>query len=75
MPQVTIETETYVVSYEDNDEIKQKVFDRVMKYFIKHESFHGECIMQMDNPIIDAPSVMADIADDIMKFKVVCNDN
>jgi hypothetical protein len=65
-----IKVNDYEVSYEETDEIKQAVFDRVMKYFNKHQAFHGEVIMQMDDPIIDAPNVLADIADDIIKFKV-----
>jgi hypothetical protein len=68
-----IKVNDYEVSYEETDEIKQAVFDRVMKYFVKHEAFHGEVIMQMDDPIIDAPTVLADIADDIIKFKVYDN--
>jgi hypothetical protein len=27
----------------------------------------GECIMQSDNPIIEAPELLSDIADDILK--------
>lgn len=63
-----------ILTYEETDEIKQQIFDRVMKYFLEHNSFYGESIMQSDNPIIDAPNVLAEIADDIMKFKVEMKD-
>lgn len=58
-----------IVTYNDTQEIRDAVFERVMKYFIEHEAFFGESIHQSDDPIIDAPNVMSDIADDIIKFK------
>jgi hypothetical protein len=58
----------YTVSYEETDEIKQAVFDAVLAYYKKHEAFSAECILQMDDPIIDAPSALAAIADNIIKF-------
>ena len=58
-----------IVTYNDTQEIRDAVFERVMKYFIEHEAFFGESIHQSDGPIIDAPNVMSDIADDIIKFK------
>ena len=65
-----IETKNYVVTFEDTPEMHKKVFDRVVQFYKDHESFHWECIMQCDNPQIEAPSVLADIADDIIKFEV-----
>lgn len=58
------------VSYDDSQEVKDAVFARVMEYFVKHEIFDGESLHQMDNPIIDAPNVLSDICDDIIKFEV-----
>lgn len=58
------------ITYTDSPEVRDAVFARVMKYFVDHGVFFGESIHQMDNPIIDAPNVMSDIADKIMKFVV-----
>lgn len=69
-----IEFEDYVVEYSDDDETKQRVFDRVMAFFRKHEAFHGETICQCDRPMIDAPGVLADIADEAIGFKVTYTD-
>lgn len=69
-----IETESYIAEYEDTPEMHKKVFDKVLDYFKKHEAFRGEVIMQCDNPIIDAPNVLAEIADDIISFKVTSKD-
>ncbi len=66
----TFETPDAVVTFKDDEATKQAVFDRVMAFFKEHESFCGESICQCDGPIIDAPNVLADIADDILCFKV-----
>jgi hypothetical protein len=71
---MNIETKDFKVSYEETEEIKKKVFDAVMAYFIKHEAFAGEVIMQDDDCQIYASSVFAKIADDIIKFEVTCKD-
>jgi len=47
------------------------IYDKIIKYFIDHEAFSGETIMQDDDCIIDAPEVLADIADNIFKFRIV----
>lgn len=70
----TFETDDLIVTYEDSKAVKDAVFKRVMAYFNGHRMYHGEGIHQMDNTIIDAPCVMSDIADDIIKFKVTYKD-
>lgn len=67
----TFETPDMVVTFKDDEVTKQAVFDRVMSFFKEHEMFNGECIHQCDATIIDAPSVLSDIADDIIRFDVV----
>jgi hypothetical protein len=64
----TLETESYVVSYQDDEATKQAVFDRLIAFYKKHESFHGECIMQSDDPQIYAPELVAELADEVFKF-------
>jgi hypothetical protein len=66
----TIETQDCIAKYEDTPEIREKVFLRVLEYFKKNEAFLGEVIHQSDDCIIDAPSVLSDIADKILKFEV-----
>lgn len=65
-----IETSDFICEYDDSDSIKNAVFERVMEFFKDHVSFNGECIIQNDISLIDAPNVLADIADDIIKFSV-----
>ena len=65
-----LESEERIVLVDNSDEVKQKVFDELMKYFMKHDAFSGEVICQSDNCIIEATDVLANIADNIIKFKV-----
>lgn len=67
---MTITFDDFKVTYKDNPDIHKLVFNKVMEYFIMHQSFSGEVIVQDDNCNIDASSVMASIADNIIKFKV-----
>lgn len=67
----TIETKYSTVTYNDTPEIRDAVFERVMQYFKEYECFIGEEIHQSDDPIIYAPNVLSDIADDIIKFNYV----
>lgn len=66
----TIDQEFMRVTYLDDEATKQAVFDRVMAYFTKHQAFDGEGIHLRDSTTIDAPCVLADIADNIIKFQV-----
>lgn len=71
---VKIDTEELTIEYDDTLSIRNKVYHKVMEFFIKHESFNGESIMQCDEPQMDAAKFFADIADNIMKFKVSCKE-
>lgn len=66
----TIRTTNYTVEYEDTDDLRRQVFEAVLDFYIQLEAFHGEVIQQSDNCIIEAPSVLSGIADDLFKFKV-----
>lgn len=58
------------VVFKDNQKIRDAVFIALIDWYFKHQSFSGEEIIQCDGPLIDAPNVLADIADDIIKFDV-----
>jgi len=63
------------VEYDDTPEIRDQVFERVMKYFQEYNAWGGEVIHQDDDCIIYAPNVLSDIADDIVKFKITSDDD
>lgn len=64
------EFDDFTVEYDDSQETKDKAFDKLMEYYIKHEAFDGETIMQSDQCIIEAPEILYEIAENIIGFKI-----
>ncbi len=73
----------YSVSFKYNDSIVKcdltedkivKIINRLMEYYEKH-GYIGEVIHQDDDAILEAPSVLSDICDDIIEFKSEDNTN
>jgi len=69
----TIKTDWCIVTCPDDEATKQAVFDKILSFYKEHEVFSGESIMQSDIGM-DAPELLSDIADDILKFKVEYTD-
>ncbi len=67
---MTIETKNCSVSFEDSDELRIKVFNTILNFYLDNESFDGESIIQNDVASLEGPELLASIADDIFKFKV-----
>lgn len=63
------ETSDYVVEFDDSQNIKDAVFEELIKFYKRNESFNGESVQQNDDCIINAPEVLGDIADRIIKFQ------
>ena len=60
--------ETY--TYDITDEQKDEVIKKLIEYYADQKHcLCGEGIMQSDNSILDAPHVLADICDNIIKFE------
>ena len=66
----TLEFEDFVVSFDDSEEMKNKVFEAVINWFVKYEAFCGEIIIQCDMPNMDSPNILAKLADDVIQFDV-----
>ena len=66
----TVETKNCIVTFPDDQATRDAVFELVVKFFLDHETFSGESAMQCDAPQIDAPQLLCDLVDDILKFKV-----
>ena len=64
-----IETEDYIVEFEDTPELRQKVFQEVLDWYHEMVAFSGEQIMQTDNPQIEAAPFLAKLADEVFRFK------
>jgi hypothetical protein len=59
------ETEDFIVKYKDDPATKEAVFEMVVKFFIEHEVFSGDSIMQCDAPQIDGPELLCELAERI----------
>lgn len=58
------ETDDFVVEWKDDEETRNEVFNKLVGWYVKMESFNGESICQMD-----APNILAELADEVFKFK------
>lgn len=57
------------VSVDITEEKKDQIVEAVLKWCIEHECTSGEMLCQDDDCIIDAPELLSDIIDDILKFE------
>lgn len=69
-----IDTPDYTVEYKDDPATKDAVFNAVLEFFKKHDKFCGDSISQSDGPIVDAPNLLCDLADNIIGFKITWKD-
>lgn len=65
-----VKTENLKITFADDQNTKDAVFERVVKFFLDHQSFCGDSVMQCDAPQIDAPEFLADLVDEVLKFEV-----
>lgn len=65
-----IETSDLLLFCDNSDETKQKLFHKIVDFFVERELFNGESITQSDVVSIDAPQLLSEIAEDILKFDV-----
>jgi len=68
--QYNLYTDT-IVEYEDSEEIRNIVFDKVIDFFKEYNCFSGEIICQSDDPQIYASELLSDIADNVIKAKYI----
>lgn len=64
-----IQTKYHKIEYNLDEKIKEKCFKALIEWYSEYELFDGETIMQNDNGLIEAPVVLSEIADNIIKFK------
>jgi hypothetical protein len=60
-----------LIEYNDTSEIRKAVFEKVMQFFNDTELYSGEAISQSDEGFAESPVTLSEIADDIIKFKVI----
>lgn len=64
------ETEDIKVEINFSPEKMSQIKDKLLEFALKHDMWLGESFMQSDNPIIEAPVLVSEIFDDILKPKI-----
>ncbi len=59
-----------IVRYNDDKLTRDIVFRRIVDFFLKTGCFNGECCLQNDICQLEAPELLAGLADDILQFEV-----
>lgn len=57
------------VKVDITDEKKDKIIERILQYCKENNCVDGETLHQSDNCLLDAPNVLSDIIDNIIKFQ------
>lgn len=66
----TLSDREKTVTFDDSDEMARKVFDAVIKWCVENEAFDGCRIMQCDRPQENAAPFLAELADDVVGFRI-----
>lgn len=75
MKEVILDNDEICVKCDISQDTKDKLFHLLLsEYYLKHECFNGELIMQSDDPIIKAPEILSCVADDVFQFEVEYKD-
>lgn len=62
------ENDEYTLEYDDSQEAKERVFNILLKWFKKVDHFSGDSLGQSDDTYIEAPELLAEIAEEGFKF-------
>ncbi len=71
----THETSEYTCNFDDSEEAKNHIYAKLLDWFQKHELYTGEAIVQSDIAQIEAPDLMAFLAEEGFKFDVTWKEN
>lgn len=66
----TLDLGNRLVKYKDDQVTRDAVYEYILAWFIRVETFSGEGVMQNDTPLLEAPQLLVDLADDIFQFDV-----
>lgn len=69
-----LDSKSWTVTYNNDIITKDAIIQKLLDFYMKHEAFSGESIMQCDNPQIEAAPLLADIAEVLFNFNVKWKD-
>ncbi len=64
-----VDLDDSTLTYPDDDQTKQAVFDCVIRYFRKLDMYSGESIGQSDEGYIQGVEMLCELADEVIKFE------
>lgn len=71
----TITTQDRTITFDDSPEAKDRIFNLMLDFFKRVDMFSGECLTQSDETYIEAPNILAEVAENGFKFEVEYKDN
>ena len=66
----SIETDDFILTFEDSDEVRQKLYFAMLSFFIKYEIFTDNSILENDGIRTKISGLLANIVDEIFQFTV-----
>ncbi|MCV5968690.1 hypothetical protein, partial [Lactococcus petauri] len=71
---MTIETDDHKLTFDDSPEAKERIFKIALDWFKKTELYSGEALGQSDTTYVEAPDLLAAIAEEGFCFKAEWKD-
>lgn len=71
----TITKPDYTVTYDDSQEAKDRIFQIALAWFNKVEMYSGESLGQSDTTYVEAPDLLAELAEEGFRFGHKWNDD
>lgn len=66
----TDDVETIKVTYDDHKDTIEKVYEKLLHWFVAHDAYSGEIIYQSDSCMIAAPELLSELAEDVFRFDI-----
>lgn len=64
-----IHAEDYTLTLDDSQEAKDRIYKIALDWFLRTQMYSGEALGQSDTTYIEAPELLADIAENGFQFK------
>lgn len=71
----TITKPDHTVTYDDSQEAKDRIFQIALDWFNKVKMYSGESLGQSDDTYIEAPDILAELAEEGFRFEQKWNDD
>lgn len=67
--EIEIKRKDLIIIYEDTEKKRDLVFEKLLNWYIEKDCLLGEVLQQSDDCLLDAPNILSDILDNIIKFE------